>query len=100
MEEKITLVDGMLNYKGKPLVRSGNTIYYGDMSEKYVAMLQILGTEAFEDMQLPNKVLVQIIATDPELRPRERILKKSEKGSLYSALNIADIWLTRALASK
>ena len=31
-----------LTYKGRPLVRKGNEIYYGDMSEKYVILLQIM----------------------------------------------------------
>lgn len=88
----------MLMYKGKPLVRSGNTIYYGNMSDQYVAMLQIMDAVPFQDIMLPSKVTVQVIATDTDLRPKERILKRTEKNSLYSALNIADIWLERALS--
>ena len=34
-----------LMYKDKPLVRKGNTIYYGNMSDKYVIMFQILSTK-------------------------------------------------------
>ncbi len=88
----------MLMYKGKPLVRSGNTIYYGNMSDQYVAMLQIMDAVPFQDIMLPSKVTVQVIATDTDLRPKERILKRTEKNGLYSALNIADIWLERALS--
>lgn len=91
----------MLTYKGKPLVRSGNTIYYGNMSDDYVAMLQILETgafsEAFAGTKIPQKVSVQILSTDAEMRPKERIKKKTEKASLYEALKIATIWLERIL---
>lgn len=89
----------MLTYKGKPLVRSGNTIYYGDMSDEYVAMLQILETKDFEDVQMPQKVSVQILSTDPDLRPKEKIKKKTEKANLADAVYIASIWLDRMLQS-
>ncbi|HAN44275.1 MAG TPA: hypothetical protein DCP97_02685 [Ruminococcaceae bacterium] len=85
----------MLTYKGKPIVRNGNTIYYGDMSDDYVAMLQILSTKQFNDIEMANKVSVQIIATNTELKLKDRIIKKTEKNGLYEAINIASIWLER-----
>jgi len=87
----------MLTYKGKPLVRNGNTIYYGDMADDYVAMLMIAETTDFSDMKLPSRVSVQIISTDPEENPKDRIKKKTEKNNLYDALNVATIWLERIL---
>lgn len=99
MEKKIT-APGTLIYKGKPLVRSGNTIYYGDTADKYVAMLQIMSEEEQNGELLPTKVTVQIWSTDEELRPRDRIVKKTEKPTLYDAMNIASIWLERQLAEK
>lgn len=92
-----TKADKGLEYKGRPLVRSENTIYYGSMSDEYVAMLQILDTKDFNDMKMPTKVSVQIWSTDDELRPKERIKKKTEKDNLYDALKIASIWLERTL---
>jgi hypothetical protein len=89
----------MLTYKGKPLVRNGNTIYYGDMAADYVAMLQILETAEFKGLTMPQKVSVQILSTDPDLRPKEKIKKKTEKPNLYEALKIASIWLERILES-
>ena len=87
----------MLTYKGKPLVRDGNTIYYGDMADEYVAMLMIAETADFSDMKLPSKVSVQVVSTDQDLNPKDRIIKKTEKNNLYDALNIATIWLERTL---
>ena len=92
--------DDSLYYKGRPLVRSGNTIYYGFPGDKYVALLQVVSTEKFQEMELANKVTVQIMATDPEVRTKDRIIKKTEKKGLYNALNIASIWLERALTEK
>ena len=90
----------MLMYKGKPLVRSGNTVYYGHPAEKYVAMLQILGTSGeVGGVPISDRVLVQILSTDESLPPMQRIIKKAEKKGIYQALNIASIWLERSLAS-
>ncbi len=86
-----------LTYKGRPLVRNGNTLYYGDMSEEFVIMIQIVSTKKEGDLEMADKVLVQLLSTDNELRPRERIIKKSEKIGLYNAMDIGAIWLERAL---
>ena len=99
MGEKVKAAK-MLTYKGKPLVRNGNTIYYGDMSGEYVAMLQIQEEADFADMKLPQRVLVQILSTDSDLRPKERIKKKTEKNNLSDAVKIAAIWLERILADE
>lgn len=98
--EKKKNTPGSLIYKGRPLVRSGKTMYYGDMSEKYVAMLQVLSETPFNDTMLPNRIAVQIWSTDEELRLRDRIIKKTEKSTLYDALAIASIWLERQLMNK
>ena len=87
-----------LMYKGKPLVRSGNTLYYGDMADKCVIMMQILSTKTIKDLTVADKVQVQLLSTDPDLRMKDRILKKSEKSGLYNAMDIGAIWLERALA--
>lgn len=86
-----------LTYKGKPLVRSGNTIYYGNMSDPYVIMLSITSTKKFNDMEIADRVVVQMLNTDPDCRPRERIVKKTEKKGLYNAMDIGSVWLQRAL---
>ena len=86
-----------LTYKGRPLVRSGKTLYYGSMSDESVVMLQILSTKTVGDMTMADKVQVQLLSTDPELRMKERILKKSEKTGLYNAMDIGSVWLERAL---
>lgn len=84
-------------YKGRPLVRKGNTLYYGSMAEPFVIMMQITSTKKVKELDVANKVTVQLMNTDPDVRPRERIVKKSEKNGLYDAMDVVSIWLDRAL---
>lgn len=86
-----------LTYKGKPLVRKGKELYYGDMSEPYVVMLNILESKKQGDIETATKVSVQLLATDPTVSPAERVVKKSEKDGLYSAMDIGAVWLERQL---
>ncbi|MBQ8027705.1 MAG: hypothetical protein IJ261_06280 [Clostridia bacterium] len=86
-----------LSYKGKPLVRCGNTIYYGNMNDPYVVLLQIVSSKKVNDLDVADKVTVQLLSTDPDARPRDRIIKKSEKKGLYQAMDIGSIWLELAL---
>lgn len=89
-----------LVYKGHPLRRKDNIIYFGSMADKYIIMMQILETTKVEDLDVATKVAVQLQLTDPDLRSRDRVVKKSEKDSLYAAMDVASVWLDRALASK
>lgn len=86
------------SYKGKPLVKNGNTIYYGSMLDDYVVMMTIMDTKKNGDEEVPNNILVQLMRTAKDIKPQDMIVKKSEKVGLYSALEIADIWLTRSLS--
>ena len=87
-------------YKGRPLVRCGDEIYYGNMEEPYVIRLQIKSKKVVNGEELADKVTVQLMATDPYLSPRKQLVKSSEKNGLFLAMDIADIWLERALSSK
>lgn len=90
---------GFPTYKGKPLVRSGDTLYYGSMADKYVVKLDIKSKKKVGDLDVADKVTVQLMYTDPEIRTRKAIVKSSEKEGLYLALDIAEAWLNKALAS-
>ena len=85
-----------LMYKGHPLRRIDNLIYYGTMSDKYIVMMQILEN----GLDMATKVSLQLQLTDPTVKARDRVVKKGEKSSLYEAMDFASIWLERALAGK
>ena len=83
-----------LEYKGKPLVREGNTICYGDMNEKCFLVLEIMSYKEVKGNSLPDKILIQIIdSKDPT-----KILKQGDKNGLHDAFSIGLVWLERALA--
>ncbi|MBR0412712.1 MAG: hypothetical protein IJI47_04010 [Eubacterium sp.] len=86
-----------LEYKGKPLVRSGNTIYYGDMNDPYVICLGIKNSEELKDITLAGDVTIQLMYTDEDVPPKDRIIKKSEKKGLFNALDLGAAWLERQL---
>ncbi len=87
-------------YKGKPFVRCGDTIYYGSMKDKYVVKMDIKSKKKVQDLEVADRVTIQLMYTDPTIRNRKQIIKTSEKNGLYLALDIADAWLSRALAEE
>ncbi|NLO47017.1 MAG: hypothetical protein GX111_01650 [Clostridiales bacterium] len=89
----------LLEYKGYPLLRKDNLLYYGNMSDKYIIMLQIMDTEKVKELDVAKRVSVQLQYTDPDLKSRDRVVKKTEKDGLYTAMDVGEVWLTRALAS-
>jgi hypothetical protein len=95
-----TDIKPILEYKGRPLSRKDNLIYYGSMSDKYIIMLQVMETKRVSDLDVPSKVTVQLQLTDPDLKSRDRVVKKSEKSSLFEAIDVAAVWLERALGAK
>ena len=90
----------VLMYKGHPLMRLGNLIYYGSMADSHIVMLQVLETKKVGDLDVASKVSVQLQLTDPAAKSRDRVVKKSETDGLYTALDFGCVWLERALAGK
>ena len=77
----------VLTYKGHPLMRKDNLVYYGSMADEFIVMLQILETKKLDDLELAAKA-------------RDRVVKKTEKDGFYTALDVGCVWLERALNAK
>ena len=90
----------VLTYKGRPLMRKDNLVYYGSMADSHIVMLQVLETKKVNDTDIATRVSVQLQLTDPTARSRDRVVKKSEKDGFYTALDVGGVWLERALAGK
>ncbi|MBQ6945765.1 MAG: hypothetical protein IJN43_15800 [Ruminococcus sp.] len=87
-------------YKGYPLVRCGKEIYYGYMSDPYVIWIQILAQKEVDGENMVSKVSVRLIDTN-EPNPLKMVVKNAEREcGLYEAIDIADVWLSKALKAK
>ena len=75
-------------------------IYYGSMAQKYIIMLRILSQKKDQDLDVATMVSVLLQLTDPDLKSRDRVVKKTEKDRLYKAMDVAKVWLDRALSTK
>jgi len=90
----------ILMYKGHPLMRKDNLVYYGSMADTHIVMLQVLDSKKVNDIDVATRVSVQLQLTDPTAKSRDRVIKKSEKNGFYTALDVGSVWLERALAGK
>lgn len=97
--ENNTKQSGFMTYKGKPIIRNKNTIYYGYMEDKYVVVMQILTHTKVDDVEISDKISIQLLSTNTELGLKDRIIKTSEKNGLNEALKLASIWLEREIDS-
>lgn len=89
-----------LTYKNHPLRRIDKMIYYGSMADSHIIVMQVKETRREKDLEIASKVSVELHRTAPDLKSRDRVVKRSEKSSLYDAMDISAIWLERALAGK
>ena len=89
-----------LMYKDHPLRRVGSMIYYGSMADPYIILMQVKETKKEKDLEMASKVSIELQRTAPDLKSRDRVVKRSEKDSLYGAMDISAIWLERALSGK
>ena len=93
MDERKLVSGKYLEYKGKPLVREGDTICYGDMSDKCILVLEIMSYKKYEGNDIPDQIYIQIIdSKDPN-----KIIKQAQKTGLYEAFTYGVVWLEQAL---
>ena len=97
---EVLLLAKTLEYKGHPFQRKDNIIYYGSFADKDIIMLQILETKKVGDLDVASKVSVQLQLTDASIKSRDRIVKRAEEDGLYPAMDVAVVWLDRALATR
>ena len=90
-------------FKGKPLVRCGDLLYYGDMRENYVVRMQVRSKKKVtaeadgKELTVADKVFIQLMNTDPAVSPQKAIEKTDEQAGLFAAIDTADGWLQQAL---
>jgi hypothetical protein len=87
--------DGILTYKGYPLVRKEDEIYFGSMDGEYFVRMQILHKNNVNGIPIADKIMVYKVSTNEKLSLMEAIVRSGEKTSLYEALDLAIAWLKR-----
>ncbi len=96
-QETRPLVGGKyLEYQGRPLVREGDTICYGDMTEKCILIMEIMSHKEEDGKQVPKDILIQVIdSKDPT-----NIIRQGRKEGLHEAFSMGLVWLELALKAK
>lgn len=84
----------LLTYNGKPLLRCGNEIMYGNPEDKYVVVFRLEDTEPLEDLEISKRVIIELKTNEG---PKSQLLRQAERDGLYKALDIGIFWLDQAL---
>lgn len=84
-------------YRGFPLIRSGDKIYYGSAGDEFTTLLTIKDTKKVADKDVPNKIMVQMLPTDMGNKEGMAKARKGEYVGFYEALDTAHVWLTEVL---
>lgn len=98
MKKIDTKVNDFFCYKGKPLVRCKDTLYYGNMFDSHVVKIHIKKAEKNNNLDIASKASIQLISTDLGINIKDRIIKSAEKENLYFAMDIATAWLEKAIS--
>lgn len=86
----------VLTYNGKPIIRCGNRIYYGDLNDKLILVLDITNTKNVNGLETATEVLVQVMDNTGELG-KGQVFRKATRDNLYKALDIGEWWLKDAI---
>jgi hypothetical protein len=93
---KTTKKNDVLTYKGKPIIRKGKKIFYGNLEDKYILVLICLESEPVGDIQVAKKVRIELQG-NTGLLGTGRVYRQSERDNLYSAFDVGAYWLQDAL---
>ncbi len=82
-----------LIYRGKPLIRDGNVLYYGDFNENFITRFTILESEKVNDLDMATKITIELLEKNGEDISTAKLTKKAERKSMWAALDIGIYWL-------
>ena len=92
METPITERE-VLIYRDKPLIRSGNVLYFGDFNENFITRFTILESEKVNDLDMAKKITIELLEKHGESIETAKLTKKAERTSMWAALDIGIYWL-------
>ncbi len=79
-------------YLGKPLVRQGEQLCWGDPNDKYVLVLGIMSKKKVGSSEIPDQILIQIQSTEDK-----KVVKFASKTGFAEAFEYGAIWLENEL---
>lgn len=87
-----------LTYRGKPLHRVGDRIYYGNLDDKYILALDIIEKKKYNDkLEVSSKIKILLMDNTNGELGKGQVYRKAEREDLYHALDIGEWWLKDAL---
>ncbi len=86
----------ILTYKGKPLLKCGERVYYGNLEDKLILALDVIECEDNKDVKCSTKIKIQLMDNTGELG-KGQVFRKGERENLYKALDIGEWWLKDAI---
>lgn len=87
----------LLMYKGKPLVRKGDLIFYGLPEDKYIIMFTLSDFKEVKDLKVAKHVVIELQQNQEYMNKKNKVIKKAERDGLWSAIDIGAFWLQDAL---
>lgn len=84
-------------YNGKPFIRRGNILFYGDPKEDYIAKFIINSSEKIGEENVATSVTVQLVKNT--LNEKDRVIRQAERDGLYLAFDVGEYWLAEALGA-
>ncbi len=79
-----------VEYKGRPLVRQSEELFYGDMSEKYYIYMMIMTEKETPNGVIPDRIMVQLCDSTTKLPTNQKVVV-----GFKNAFEFADAWLDR-----
>lgn len=89
----------VLTYKGKPVYKKGNKLFYGNLEDPLILMLEIAETKKVQNINVATKVKFSIQDNNVDEIGTGTNYRSGEREDLYKAFDIGAWWLQDALAS-
>lgn len=86
------MAEKTLSFKGKPLIRRGDKIYYGSINEDFMIEMTVADTKEVLGQEVAGNILIELKDNKSGVQ-----VKKAERNGFYKAMDIAEFWLLDAL---
>ena len=83
-----------LTFKGKPLIRRDDKIYYGSVDEDFMIEMTVLDKKDVLGQEVAGNILIEL---KDNRKSKDNQVKKAERNGFYKAMDIAEFWLLDAL---